>query len=95
MTLASPLRPTFETVTTEEAHALLTTSKSRRDWTEVREALVAGATLFLADDQIAPRNVKYLTLSLQRRGVNRTLHARKSTHDGVDGRLLWLGDEKA
>jgi hypothetical protein len=91
----SPLRPTFQSVTTEQAHDLLTKANTRRDWTEVREALMGGATLFLADDQISPRNVKYLALSLQRRGVNRTLHARTSTHDGVEGRLLWLGDEKA
>jgi hypothetical protein len=95
MAVNSPLRPTFQPVTTEEAHELLTKANTRRDWTEVREALMTGQTLFFADDQISPRNVKYLTLSLQRRGVNRTLHARASKHDGVSGRLLWLGDEKA
>jgi hypothetical protein len=95
MAVNSPLRPTFQQVTTDEAHDLLTKANTRRDWTEVREALMGGATLFFADDQISPRNVKYLTLSLQRRGVNRTLHARTSTHEGVSGRLVWLGDEKS
>jgi hypothetical protein len=69
-------------------------SNARRDWTEVRRALVAGGRLFLPNDQLTKQTAKYLALSLQRAGVTKRLHVRKAEHDGVAGKLMWLGEER-
>jgi len=90
MTIDSPIRPSFTTVETEKAHDLMMKSAARRDWSDVREALVAGHKLFFTSDQLSGRNVKYLTLALQRSGEKRTLHSRQTENGGQQGRLLWL-----
>jgi hypothetical protein len=94
VTIDSPIRPSFQTVDSEKAHDMLLAANSRRDWSEVRQALADGERLFFSEEQMSAQNAKYLMLSLSRNGVTRTLHVRRTEHDGTKGRLLWLGEEK-
>ena len=88
----SPVAPDFGVIEDAEAKAMLAKTGTRRDWTEVKEALKGGAKLFLPDDQMSATGAKYLSLAFARRQLNRTLHIRKVTHDGQSGRLIWLGE---
>ena len=90
----SPVAPDFGVIKDAEAKALLAKTGKRRDWTEVKEALKTGAKLFLPDDQMSATGAKYLSLAFARKQLGRTLHIRKVTHDGVQGRLIWLGESK-
>ena len=94
MAIDSPINPNFQSVSDEDAQTMMQAANARRDWTEVREALVAGNKLFLPDTQMTKQTGKYLALSLQRSGVTKRLHVRKAEHEGVTGKLLWLGEER-
>jgi hypothetical protein len=95
MAIDSPINPKFESVSDEDAKTMMENANGRRDWTEVREALMAGNKLFLPDTQMTKQTGKYLALSLQRANEPRRLHVRKAEHDGVTGRLLWLGEDRS
>lgn len=64
----------------------------RTDWSEVRSALDFGATLFFADGELDERDVHYLrhAYAQRKKKTNLRLRIRKTTHEGVKGRLLWL-----
>jgi hypothetical protein len=80
-------------VPADDAQQLMQDANGRRDWTDVKAALKRGGRLFLTDDQLPASGVKYLSLAFARRQLNRTLHVRRVTHEGQDGRLIWLGPE--
>jgi hypothetical protein len=90
----SPVTVGFGVVEDDDAKALLAKTGKRRDWTEVKDALRQGRKLFLSDDQMSATGAKYLSLAFARKQLNRTLHVRRVTHEGQQGRLIWLGETK-
>jgi hypothetical protein len=94
MAIDSPVSPPFVPVSEDVAADLMRAAGSRRDWTAVREALIAGQHLFIPDENLTKQTAKYLALSLQRRGVTKRLHVRRAQHQDIEGKLFWLGEER-
>jgi hypothetical protein len=72
-----------------ESEAVMDTA--RRDWTPVTDALRAGHSLFLRDEDIRINDIKYLQMVF---GKNQPewgyrFHSRKATREDVPGRILW------
>jgi len=87
--------PLFEVVPADEAGALATQRRERRDWKPVIEQLVAGETLFITDEHVTESDVKYLSLALARRGQGQKLRTERIQRGGKMGRLLVIADPNA
>lgn len=82
--------PDFEVVPSAEAKRVRTPRRNRRNWTPIIEALTAGRTLFMTHEEVNESNLKYLMLTMSRRGKGEKLRTNKTIREGREGRLLWV-----
>lgn len=86
--------PAFEVIPPVEAKRRKKPRRARRNWKPVIDALVAGRMLFLPETEVNDGNIKYLQLSLYRRGKGERLRSERTIRDTVSGRTMYVTREK-